>query len=106
MGRKPAKSGPLVSVSVDGKGAAWCDGQFSGDQEIIAEARLAISTGLEVEILGQPILAEGDTPTGITAALFAYSPGRTEVVEAPQEVMEVLGAGMAWDQPEAESQED
>ena len=102
MGRKPAKSGPLVSVSVDGRGAAWCDGQFSGDPEIIAEARLAISASLEVEVSGQMILAEGDTPTGITAALFAHSPGRTEVVEAPEEVIELLGAGMSWDRPEAE----
>lgn len=100
MGRKPTKSGPLIAVSVDGRGAAWCDGQFSGDPEVVSMAKIALSTKLPVEVFGQELLAEPDTPVGIAAALFAYSPGRTVIVEAPDEVIDTLAAGMAWDHPE------
>jgi hypothetical protein len=99
MGRKPTKSGPLVSISVDGRGAAWCDGQFSGDCEILAFARRAADIGMECHLYGQNIVADNETPLGAAAALMGYSPGRSLLVEAPNDVRQTIAAGMSWDDP-------
>lgn len=99
MGRKPTKSGPLVSVSYDGRGAAWCDGIFRGDSELVEFARRAAFIRMEIPVFGQFILADDETPLGAAAALVGLDPGRTLLVEAPTDVRQTFAAGMSWDDP-------
>lgn len=99
MGRKPTKSGPLISVSYDGRGAAWCDGHFRGDKELVEFAKRAASIKMEIPVSGQFILANDETPLGAAAALVALDPGRALLVEAPDDVRQTFAAGMSWDDP-------
>jgi len=91
-GRPPQKSGPIVAVSIDGRGAAWCDGHFSGDSEIVAFAKRAVRYRATTSILGTRIMADDTSATGAYAALASYRPGRTIVAQAPDEVAATLGA--------------
>lgn len=99
MGRKATKSGQLVSISVDGRGAAWCDGQFSGDDTILAFARRASKINMELDLNGQILVADDETPLGAAVALMGYSPGRALLTEAPDDVRQTIAAGMSWDDP-------
>jgi len=99
MGRKPTKSGDLVSVSYDGRGAAWCDGQFRGDPEILEFAKRAAFIKMDIPVFGQLIAADDETPLGAAAALVGIDPGRALLVEAPDEVRNTFAAGMSWDDP-------
>ena len=91
-GRPPQISGPILAVSVDGRGAAWCDGIFSGDREIVAFAKRAVRYNATTDLLGTRIMADDTSAVGAYAALASYRPGRTIVAQAPAEVIETLGA--------------
>ncbi|BDZ52617.1 hypothetical protein GCM10025867_48580 (plasmid) [Frondihabitans sucicola] len=93
-------SGELISVSIDGRGAAWCDGIFSGDEEIVEMARNASIFSLEVDVMGIPIQADSDSTTGALAALYAYSPGRTILIQAPDDIFDILDHQASLDEPE------
>ncbi|HEX9229323.1 MAG TPA: hypothetical protein VF885_22215 [Arthrobacter sp.] len=87
MARPPIHTtGPVVAVSANGRGAAWCDGHLSGDEEIIQEARAAASEGRTVVLFGCEIVCGLGTPLGAAGALAAWSPGRTIVSKCPPEV--------------------
>lgn len=90
MARPVKLSGDLVAISVDGRGAAWCDGEFSGDQEIVEHARACALFSTEVDVMGIPIEADADSPTGALAALFAFSPGRSIIAQAPERLFDML----------------
>lgn len=93
MGRPLTYDQPLIAVSVNGRGAAWCADQWAGDQEVIDAAKVAIRLRQPVEIGYKRFTASVDSLTGIAAALFAYSPGRTLLVKAPDEVADEIRAG-------------
>lgn len=82
--------GPTISVETDGKVAAWCDGHFRGDQEILNEARFNIKLGYQFQLFGAWVTCGGDTPLGVAAALCSYKPGRARLLEAPAEVLAIL----------------
>lgn len=91
-GRPAALSGPLVVVNVDGAIATWVDGEFSGDSRIVGAAESAAIGRYEVEVVGRQLRANGHEPIGAVAALHAFRPWRTRVVEAPEEVLVQLSA--------------
>lgn len=99
---RPAKlSGPVVAVAVDGRGAAWCDGIFTGDPEIVQAARDAAMFHTEIDVHGLLIPAHNEDALGATAALFALSPGRTILTEATTPVRDLLGTLDDDDDPAA-----
>ena len=100
MGRPATLSAHLISISVDGKGAAWCDGEFSGDAEIIEYAKRCILFGTEVEVMGIPMKADDVDMFGALAALYGYSPGRTILVNAPERIRVLLDEQDELDDPE------
>lgn len=88
-------TGPVVAVDVDGLQAAWCGGYFTwtGDpraRQIVREAKLAAEIGQQVRIGHVDVTADASTPLGALAALHAYRPGRTTVIEAPNEVYDAI----------------
>jgi hypothetical protein len=95
-GRPATNSGPVISVAVDGPGewrtAAWCDGYFSGEPDIIESAKLAADLGQEVIVDGAPFAADSTTHFGALAALSSFSPGRTLVIDAPADIWAYLDA--------------
>lgn len=95
MGRKQKhKTGPLVSISVDGLGGSWCYGIFAGDPRIQDMARLAVKMKLTYYFRNCLVTADDTTPLGALAALAAWSPGRTDIKKAPDSVFAHLAAGM------------
>ncbi|BDZ52621.1 hypothetical protein GCM10025867_48620 (plasmid) [Frondihabitans sucicola] len=100
MGRPAKLSARLISVSVDGKGAAWCDGEFSGDPEIIEYARRCILFNTEIDVMGIPMVADNVDMFGALAALYAFSPGRTILIEAPERIRALLDEEDESDTPE------
>lgn len=105
MGRPPSRSGPLVAASIDGKGAAWCDGIFQGDTDLVAYAKRAAEISQEVTLHDRTLTADPHTPLGALAALAAYNPGRARVTEAPDVVLASIYPERAedpagtWDTP-------
>lgn len=89
-GRPAALSGPVVVVNVDGAIATWVDGEFAGDSRLLGAANLAALGQYEVEIAGRRYRANSYDPLGAVAALHAFKPWRTRIVEAPSEVLELL----------------
>lgn len=81
----------VVQLLDDDATAAWDGFQFTGDRRITAAARTAAAVGTVVEILGRfPAVADSSDPLGATAALFAYRPGRTIILGAPDDVIDWL----------------
>lgn len=91
-GRPSSRSGPLVLVNVDGAIATWIDGEFSGDPRIVTAAESAALGRYEIEIAGRVVRANGYEPAGAIAALHAFKPWRTRVIEAPEDVRAQLAA--------------
>ena len=89
MGRPPKLSGDLVSISVHGKGAAWCDGVFAGDPEILTSARQAIRLNLPVTVGDQTFPANGDNALGALAALMSHSQ-QSVIVDLPRHLTALL----------------
>lgn len=105
MGRPATRSGPVVAVSIDAKGAAWCDGIFQGDDELVTYARRAANTHMPVRLRIQTLVADDETPEGAFAALAAYQPGRAVLTEGPADLYGLLEADAEenpahiWDTP-------
>ena len=92
---KPNSGGAVVSLNIDGKTAAWCDGQLSGDPDVLRSARVAAEVALPVplHLFAPPVVAGLDTPAGAAAALASYKVGRARIVEAPDEVWDLISVG-------------
>lgn len=88
MGRPAQLSGPVVAIAVDGKTAAWCDGHFVGDRQIVKIARRAAEHSDQVSWGRLPAdeTAGDTTPRAALAALMAYDPERTCITEWPDSV--------------------
>lgn len=80
----------VISVENDGLAAAWCDGHFRGDPEILKEARFNIELGYEYRIFNAWVKCSDSSPVGIAAALCSYRPGRALIVQAPEEVSAIV----------------
>lgn len=78
-----------VVVRVGELTASW-DGQFSGDSPIVDEARFASAVGAVIQVGSSHIEADDKNVFGAVAALFAYDPGRTELMYSEQLVRDVL----------------
>lgn len=100
MARPVKLSGELISVSVDGRGAAWCEGVFTGDSEVVEMARNASTFNTDIDVMGIPIQADFESATGALAALYAYSPGRTILIQAPDDLFDILDHQASLDEPE------
>lgn len=83
-------TGPVVSITLDGRGAAWCDGEFSGDPDIVEFARSLALLEVEVPLNNFLVATATDEPVGALAAMLAYSPGRARIVQAPPGLFETL----------------
>lgn len=87
---------PIVVVDCDGRRAMWDGTDFWGDGLIVRYARLAATAGHRVDILGHvPVIAGDRDALGATAALCAYSPGRTVIVEHPESVGRVIDEALS-----------
>lgn len=82
-----------VEIDIDGKKAAWHDGSFSGDPDILAEAFLSVDVQASFQLGFADVTAGDDTPLGAAAALAAYKPGRARFLSLPAEVSEELYGG-------------
>lgn len=86
---------PIVVVDCDGRRAMWDGTDFWGDGLIATHARRAALVGHQVDVLGRvPVVAGTGDALAATAALCAYDPGRTIIVDNPEEVGRVLDAGL------------
>lgn len=88
-------TGPVVSISIDGRSAAWCNRIFAGDREICDMARKAARVGLTYRFRRCEVTANDSTALGAMAALASWSPGRVVIVQAPDEVHEYLATGLS-----------
>lgn len=83
-------TGPSVAViSGDLKGA-WNDGVFVGDAELVEFAQIASQTSVEIKLFNTALNCGSDTPEGALASLAARNPGRTVVIEAPDDLLKRL----------------
>lgn len=89
-------TGPVVAVSVASRGAGWCDGHLSGNEEICAEARAAAAESRTVTLFGCEIVCDLSTPLGAAGALAAWNPGRTIVGKCPPEVARFFEEGRPY----------
>lgn len=87
-------TGPIVSISVDGRGAAWCNRIFTGDKQICAMARKAARMGLTYYFRRCQVMADDSSTLGALAAMASWKPGRTVIVQAPYDVHVHLAEGM------------
>lgn len=79
-------TGPVVAVEIDGRTAAWCDGVFAGDLDMVREAEQAASEHRTFSLFRCDVIADAKTPFGAVVALSALNPGRAFVIECPQDV--------------------
>lgn len=82
--------GPVVAVIVDDLAAAWCDGVWTGDDELIDAAEFAILAKMTYVLHGVEVVAGDRDPMGIAAALGSFMPGRTIFTACPPEVTRIL----------------
>lgn len=84
MGRPPIQ--PLEQATVrhrdTGKAVAWCNGEFSGDKELVLAARTIHRAGLPVS-LGPDEYPMSNDARGAAAAMLAACCGRGVVVSDP-----------------------
>lgn len=94
-------TGPSVAVSVAGKTAAWNNGKWSGDKDLINHAKTMLAMQTEVEIpSGEKVSLFTENPFTVAAALVDYCPGRLGEVVAPESVKEQLFTTDAVDEIE------
>ena len=98
MGAPPKPSSDLVAVSVDGRGAAWLEGRFYGDSDVVETAELAAACESGVAWERGLLFTAGNTsPASALGALLAYAPARTILVQAPAWLESNLRRGVADD---------
>lgn len=94
------KKSNLIAVDSDGELIVYENGQvISNNPELVRIVKEQAKIGMEVQLIqpfGDYFLASLDPENsiGITAALFSARPGRTRLLEAPNEV---------WDKFQSES---
>lgn len=86
------RTGDTLSVNVAGVAMGWNGGVFSGPKASVERAQLAADIGEIVNLYGATIAANNTSALGALAAMAAASPGRTVVVDAPDDVIAVLDA--------------
>jgi hypothetical protein len=86
---RPASGGPIVSVSCDGRGIAWCDGVFQGDRALVKSSTQIAMWEWDVKIhpLAPLVKAGSETPIGAAAAMLGACGGRGVIVDAPDSVV-------------------
>lgn len=85
-----------ITVDADGRQAAWNGEEFVGDASVVEKAVKACQLGADIPVFGMfDMTPDANTPLGATAALFAYSPGRTHITLAPQEVIDYFNHAFA-----------
>lgn len=90
MSSYPATAAVVV-VDCDGRLASWDGTDFRGDAEIVDAALEAVELRQQVPVLGLAHAVAGDAdPIAAAAALCAFAPGRTILVENPQAVTDWL----------------
>lgn len=82
--------GPVVAVIVDDLAAAWCDGVWTGDKELVEAAKFAIKARMPYLLYGVEVVAGNQDALGVAAALGSFRPGRTIFTECPPEVTRAL----------------
>lgn len=80
----------IVRVSTDRGEATWEDGAFTGHPIVVRNAAFAAQNHLTVPVGHVDIVAGGYNALSAAAALFAHDPGRTNLIEAPEEVLEYI----------------
>lgn len=87
MPRETLSNGLVLAVDVDGRTASWCDGYFAGDRQVVDPARAAAENHDVLVIAGAVTRCDAETALGATAALHAFRPGRTRLLDhVPDEV--------------------
>lgn len=79
----------IITVELDGRVASWDGQDFTGDPDVVREARAASIEQRTVDIFGLfPVeaAASAEEPVAALAALSALDPGRVFVTHAPVEV--------------------
>lgn len=81
-----------VIISAAGAGGRDSVVVQSENQELVERVRLAAEARVSVEIIhgAQDFTAGWETSTEVLAALMAAVPGRTIILEAPQDALEAL----------------
>lgn len=82
-----------VVVDIDGKSAAWTDGWFTGDPDILAEALLSVELKASFQLGFADVTAGDDTALAAAAALASYKPGRARFLTLPADVAAELYGG-------------
>jgi hypothetical protein len=82
-----------IEIDIDGKAAAWTDGAFTGDPDILADAILSVEIGASFQLGFAHVTAGDDTPLGAAAALASHKPGRARFLTLPNDVAEHLYGG-------------
>ncbi|XKH58366.1 hypothetical protein LG293_17215 (plasmid) [Citricoccus nitrophenolicus] len=80
----------IVRVSTDHGEATWQDGRFTGHPAVVRSAAYAAQHHLTVPVGHTEIIAGGYNALSATAALFAHDSGRTNLLEAPESVLEYI----------------
>ena len=95
MGR-PSITGTSIVIGIDADLLVWTDGQLSGtNKDLIAEAqRVALyEFPVDLTIFGPEIPAALNivtAPERAVAAMVGAAPGRARILQAPQEVLDML----------------
>lgn len=116
MTQENKKTIQMIVVDSDGEIITAANGRVSSDNpELVRIVKEQAKIGMEVQLIqpfGDYFLASLDPENliGITAALFSARPGRTRLLEAPDEVWDKLKAerslgtcGHSVNQPERDS---
>lgn len=83
-------TGPTIAVAAGDAAAAWNNGIWRGDTNLIMFARALVAAGLRVSTPSGVMVTCDATPRGVLAAMLAYAPGRAVVTAAPGELIDEL----------------
>lgn len=88
----PTKS---IVIDSDGKLIVWTDGMLSGDAERIKEVKFNASMNLptRLSVVGPIIdadLSDVNNLAGVLAAMISVAQGRSRILEAPEEVLDLI----------------
>jgi hypothetical protein len=92
---RPTIAVKSIIMDSNGKLLVWVDGHLSGDAALIKEARLNSDLRLPTPIsaFGPVIpadLTDVNNLAGVLAAMSSTNLGRTRILEAPDEVLELI----------------
>lgn len=92
-GRPSSARHPSVAVlHLDtGNAVAWSDGEFAGDEALVADARVIAKARTPVQIGVFTATPSPEEPTGALVAMISACRGRAAVFLAPPEPMDLKG---------------